>query len=657
MADSRQYVIQLTVDDKGAVSNVNELNNSIQEVDKSTTSLRKQLRDIQAQLSGLDSNSEEFQKLSKQAGELKDRMNDAADAVRANAGNAFEGLANNAGLLGDRLLSLDFEGVASSAKGLAANLKNVSAKEITQGISQMGSAFLSLGKALLANPIFLIGGAIAAVVLNIEKLLPLIDGVTDAQEEQLALTQEKVALEKEGLDAISRTENTLKLSGKSEKEIRDLKIQQLNAVIAATEAQLAQQKAIKQAQVEAANRNKDILTGILNFLTAPFQVLLGGVDQLISGLNKVGIISDETFASIGSIQQKFKDFAIGGAANLLFDPAEVEAEGAAAEKAIQTELENLKNQRDGFLLDQKNKDAQAAAARIEAKRKEAEELAKIEASIYKQSKELRDQILKDAAEQGESLTDIRAAAALQALDQQRANSELLAAEFAAQNLTEQEKEIAASDEKYAKLRALAGNDAEARKQIAELNAKEVDAINQKYAELDIQRQRDLINTRLSLTGDVLGSLQAINDSFTAKNESQARRQFNINKGLQIAQALIQTYQSATGAYASQLVPGDPTAPIRAAIAAGAAVAAGLAQVNKIRQTQFSSSGGGGGGGGASVPSFGGGGGGAGSTPQFNPINTNFITNRPDQITPAYVLAGDVANATEARTKVEDLSRL
>ena len=651
MADSRQYVIQLTVDDKGAVSNVNELNNSIQEVDKSTTSLRKQLRDIQAQLSGLDSNSEEFQKLSKQAGELKDRMNDAADAVRANAGNAFEGLANNAGLLGDRLLSLDFEGVASSAKGLAANLKNVSAKEITQGISQMGSAFLSLGKALLANPIFLIGGAIAAVVLNIEKLLPLIDGVTDAQEEQLALTQEKVALEKEGLDAISRTENTLKLSGKSEKEIRDLKIQQLNAVIAATEAQLAQQKAIKQAQVEAANRNKDILTGILNFLTAPFQVLLGGVDQLISGLNKVGIISDETFASIGSIQQKFKDFAIGGAANLLFDPAEVEAEGAAAEKAIQTELENLKNQRDGFLLDQKNKDAQAAAARIEAKRKEAEELAKIEASIYKQSKELRDQILKDAAEQGESLTDIRAAAALQALDQQRANSELLAAEFAAQNLTEQEKEIAASDEKYAKLRALAGNDAEARKQIAELNAKEVAAIEAKYTEAQLDNQIKAIGDKLAIGANLFSGFADLASSFTAQNRQQALRQFQITKAANIAQALVNTYLGATSAYA-QTVGG----PVIKGVAAASAVAAGLAQVNKIRQQQFEG-GGGGGGGSASIPSFGGGGGGAGSTPQFNPINTNFITNRPDQITPAYVLAGDVANATEARTKVEDLSRL
>jgi hypothetical protein len=653
MADSRQYVIQLTVDDKGAVSNVNELNNSIQEVDKSTTSLRKQLRDIQAQLSGLDVNSDEFQKLSKQAGELKDRMNDAAEAVRANAGNAFEGLANNAGLLGDRLLSLDFEGVASSAKGLAANLKNVSAKEITQGVSQMGSAFLSLGKALLANPIFLIGGAIAAVVLNIEKLLPLIDGVTDAQEEQLELTKEKVALEKEGLDAISRTENTLKLSGKSEKEIRDLKIQQLNAVIAATEAQLAQQKAIKQAQVEAANRNKDILTGILNFLTAPFQVLLGGVDQLISGLNKVGIISDETFASIGSIQQKFKDFAIGGAANLLFDPAEVEAEGAAAEKAIQTELENLKNQRDGFLLDQKNKDAQAAKERAEARKKEADEMLRAQQEVSDLMQKL---LAEQEAEEAESQR--RRLDALVKANEERIKEE--DAQFALrQSLIEDqtEREIDAIVAKYDALFAAAEGNAELERQLAQAQANELQAIRDKATEEEIANQQRVAEARISLASDGINALAAINDSFTAKNESQARRQFNINKGLQIAQALIQTYQSATGAYASQLTIPSPDAPIRAAIAAGAAVAAGLAQVNKIRQTQFSSSGGGGGGGGASVPSFGGGGGGAGSTPQFNPINTNFITNRPDQITPAYVLAGDVANATEARTKVEDLSRL
>jgi hypothetical protein len=61
-----------------------------------------------------------------------------------------------------------------------------------------------------------------------------------------------------------------------------------------------------------------------------------------------------------------------------------------------------------------------------------------------------------------------------------------------------------------------------------------------------------------------------------------------------------------------------------------------------------------------VPSFGGGGGAdTGTQPaQFNPLASQFITNRPDQYLPrAYVLAGDVASQQEIRENVEDLSRI
>jgi hypothetical protein len=43
-------------------------------------------------------------------------------------------------------------------------------------------------------------------------------------------------------------------------------------------------------------------------------------------------------------------------------------------------------------------------------------------------------------------------------------------------------------------------------------------------------------------------------------------------------------------------------------------------------------------------------------PEFNPLSALNFTQQ-QQIQPAYVLAGDIANAMEARAKVEDLSRL
>ena len=105
-----------------------------------------------------------------------------------------------------------------------------------------------------------------------------------------------------------------------------------------------------------------------------------------------------------------------------------------------------------------------------------------------------------------------------------------------------------------------------------------------------------------------------------------------------------------------MIPGDPTSVARGFIAAAAAVAAGLANIAKIKATTFSSpapSGGSNSGGGGGLASTGVASAGA---PEFNPLSAlNF--NQPQQIQPAYVLASDIASSMEARAKVEDLSRL
>jgi len=70
------------------------------------------------------------------------------------------------------------------------------------------------------------------------------------------------------------------------------------------------------------------------------------------------------------------------------------------------------------------------------------------------------------------------------------------------------------------------------------------------------------------------------------------------KALAIAATTIDTYLAAQKAYTSQLLPGDPTSPFRGALAAAAAVAVGIANVQKILSVQVP----GGGGSGGSVPS-------------------------------------------------------
>jgi len=147
-------------------------------------------------------------------------------------------------------------------------------------------------------------------------------------------------------------------------------------------------------------------------------------------------------------------------------------------------------------------------------------------------------------------------------------------------------------------------------------------------------------------------------------EAEQKKAFEKNKRLQIASAIVNTAGAAVAAFASQIIPGDPTSVVRAGIAAAAAAAAGALQIAKIKQTQFESTtppastnvpdvaGAGGGAGGGSA------GGSEATTPGFNPLVLDFLNNRPEQETPrAYVLAGDVEKATQARDRVEELARL
>lgn len=83
---------------------------------------------------------------------------------------------------------------------------------------------------------------------------------------------------------------------------------------------------------------------------------------------------------------------------------------------------------------------------------------------------------------------------------------------------------------------------------------------------------------LGYAADFFGDLASIAGSFGKKGQKVA-------KGFAIAQATIKTYESATAAYSS--LAGIPyVGPALGIAAAGAAVAAGLANVNKIRSTDY-----------------------------------------------------------------------
>jgi len=148
--------------------------------------------------------------------------------------------------------------------------------------------------------------------------------------------------------------------------------------------------------------------------------------------------------------------------------------------------------------------------------------------------------------------------------------------------------------------------------------KQADELNKKAAEESKQRERDLVNAKLQIATDGFNLVSNLADLFNNGNEESAKKAFNVNKAVGIAQATIQTYQAAQGAYLSQMSIPTPDAPVRASIAAGIAVAAGIANVANIAKTQYKS-----------------------STP---PTNNNTNGNVPSPATPSFNLFGNNNNA-------------
>jgi len=587
---AKDFQVKLTVDTNGAVQNMDQFTAEVEAVNNATVNLKKELRAIQMELSNMDPNDAKFDELSAKAGELKDRINDAAEAISANAGNAFESLGNNAQNLASRLINLDFEGVGQSARGMAASVKNINMRALTEELGGAIKGFAQLGKALLMNPIFAIGAAIALVIANFEELKGLVDGVSSSQRESLALAEDNAAAAQRQLDLIGQSENILRLQGKSEKEILQLKMAQTQAAIDEQKIVIAGLESIQQSQIQAAERNKGFLMGILQFITAPLRMLALTIDGIGQSLVNLGVLEK------GFGLTQMMDDGVNWLANQVFDPEAVKKEGDATIQAAKDKLLALENQLAGHQLSVNKMNSDAAKAAADAQK------AADDAELKRREKFLADKIA------------IEKKGLVESKDQ-----EIGIKKSTAQLVLSEEQKIAAAERESRNRR------------------------NEAIKAAGLQT--------LEISGQILGGLSALNEVFAGKSRKQQERAFKVQKAINIAGAVIDTYKAANMALATYPPPFG-------GIAAGAAIAVGLANVIKIKSQRFD---GGGsvssGGGGGSSPSFGGSANTQSGVPTFNPIDTNFFGNRPPQTAQAYVLAGHVSNAQDANEKVKNLARL
>lgn len=205
---------------------------------KNLTDMRTQLRELQSAMTQLDEGSAQFNKLATAAGQLKDKVADTKAQVELLSGEKLEVLQGGLGSVAMKLANLDFAGAATDAKLLASTMSSMKVKDVVDGFKNLTSVFTSMGKALLTNPIFLLGGILIGIITQFDKLKSvggivgkiftgignsikwIVDGfknLTDAigltnfQMEKLAETQKKLAeKEKADLERITNQYKTLK---------------------------------------------------------------------------------------------------------------------------------------------------------------------------------------------------------------------------------------------------------------------------------------------------------------------------------------------------------------------------------------------------------------------------------------------------------------
>jgi len=351
---------------------------------KSVGSLKQQLKEAQKEVEVLSekfgASSQEAINAAKKAAQLKDAIGDAKDLTDAfNPDAKFKAFSQSLsavaggfsavqGALG--LLGVESDQVEKTL------LKVQSAMALSQGLQAIGegidafkrmgtvavNVFKSIRAAIGSTGIGLLVIALASLVAYWDDIKGAISGVSAEQKRLNAEAEKNLKSEQEKLSAIDAQTNQLRLQGKSEREILNIKIAQTDEAIKAAQVSLEQAKATKVAQVEAAKRNRDFLKGIIDFVATPTQLIYRLIDTIGKALGQDWNLEATNQAVLDSMS------------NYVFDPAAVATEGDEAIKESENILNELKEKRASFQLGIQQIDKQASQTGKENRDKENQKL-------------------------------------------------------------------------------------------------------------------------------------------------------------------------------------------------------------------------------------------------------------------------------------------
>jgi len=538
---TREEVVKLTIESAEAAKSVKEV--------------RESLKAIRDQMMAVGDDSKEFHQLAAAAAELKDRVNDANEAMAAMHPDGFQAVTNFAakasgavqGVTGAMAL---FGGESEEVQKTMMKLQ--AAMALTQGLESlkdMSKAWKALNAVIAANPVLAI---IAAVLALAAAAKAVYDWFVEQNSEAAKLEEQAKQIEAVEGQKVKQMESQMRIlqaQGASEEVIYQALMKQLDAQIRIAQAKLL---AAKQRAIEEDYEEEEMKA---------FQDAANEFAKLLTD-KKVAQIEYQNW------QQEQRD-------------KEVQAEADKNQKISDQYRKDL---------DERKKHSDAIRAMMQPSEQEME----AEAEMFSQQMQ-------------------------QEIEANRIKNEQILA-----------------DEKAAKEESL-------RFGMWKIKMEEQARAAQEA------REKMMYAARVDLARGAFGALSEL----SGKNAK-------LQKAFAVAETTISTYQAAQKAYASQLALATPDAPIRAALAAGIAIASGLARVAAILRVDEKS-----GGGGASPT---GGGGGMGlatinSAPDVNTaqqpstlINEQGQAMNQQQQAPVYVAVTEIREVSNNVNVVENLAR-
>jgi hypothetical protein len=700
MAENSNILITVTADSEGAITNIDKLGNQVNKAGDAAKNFKTQIKELtnELQTTTLPKTSDEYQALKTRLEQLKDAQKDFNDEIGANAGPAFESAGNNLRNLKSRLGSLDFEGAADSINGLAKNIKGLNFSGATEGSGAFTKSVLNLGKALLTNPIFLIGSIIALIVTNFDKLanvIPVVGIAFEAIGNVIGFVKDAITgfTDAIGLTVVAAANAVDSAIGNLEDKQKVLDNARRLAVANAQKTGADVAAVNKEFQAKQVADNTKLIEEINALEKKGVELTKEQIDareKLWAANTEIAIKAAENEASeIARVREeeakKAEDAAKAAAAKAAQEAQRRAEERKQREGEVTEAIKQAEEQRFQNTLSAEDRELRQVELKyqqlIEKAGKNQQLVNQLEEQRFLDRQTIRDKYTADeiAAQEAADLKLIEAERAnqLKANEERIKNAELLfqveqeiELKKLSANEAKRQTEIDAINAEFENKFLIIGENATLEAELIQQQNEAIAAVNQEFRDAekaaDEKSQQDKLdgfmktsNMISQTTSNGLNTLLSLNDAFSGKSEAARKRSFERNKALQLGLAAVQTYQSATAAYASQVIPGDPTSIVRGALAAAAAVAAGLVNIAKIKSQKYEGGGGGGasaGGGGGNFSGGGGGGGTQNNVPQFNPLT---VAQQNINTTPrmTYVLASDVASAMEARERIQDLSRL